>query len=274
MLGMVLCLTMESAAPKKLCRNSARLWNLWTSIRRQYLLLRLCEIFPTRRRPVRAIEAAAGFPIEVLSGEEEAVLGYAGAMQELNLSEGVFTDIGGASTEVVIFENGEIRNSMSFAVGSLSLYRSCVKKILPGAGALRRMEGMLDAEIDKKGLLSCQKSSPLIGVGGTARAVLKFAGKYFGLSENNRRINAEQLESLSEVLCRGDKAAIDLILKNEADRIHTLIPGLMILRHLFTRFHAEELIVSKYGAREGYLCQKLLTKENDRSLESAGEWRI
>lgn len=33
----------------------------------------------------------------------------------------------------------------------------------------------------------------------------------------------------------------------------------MILRHIFTHFNANELIVSKYGVREGYLCQKILT---------------
>ena len=46
------------------------------------------------------IQRGTGFAIEVLSGEEEARLGYAGAMEELALSEGLFVDIGGASTEV------------------------------------------------------------------------------------------------------------------------------------------------------------------------------
>ena len=43
------------------------------------------------------------------------------------------------------------------------------------------------------------------------------------------------------------------------DRIHTLVPGMLILRHIAARLDAEELVVSKYGVREGYLCQKLLT---------------
>lgn len=50
------------------------------------------------------------------------------------------------------------------------------------------------------------------------------------------------------------KDAIDLILRLEAERIHTLIPGLLILQHTFHLFHAQQLIVSKYGVREGYLC--------------------
>jgi len=45
---------------------------------------------------VAEIQRGTGFAIEVLSGEEEARLGYAGAMEELALSEGLFVDIGGA----------------------------------------------------------------------------------------------------------------------------------------------------------------------------------
>lgn len=52
----------EFAVPKRRCRNSARPWNLWTSIRRQYLLRRLCEIFPTRRRPFGKIRNSMSFP--------------------------------------------------------------------------------------------------------------------------------------------------------------------------------------------------------------------
>ncbi|RHS63602.1 hypothetical protein DW954_13890 [Clostridium sp. AM45-5] len=56
------------------------------------------------------------------------------------------------------------------------------------------------------------------------------------------------------------KAASDLILQLEADRVHTLIPGLLVLQHVFHLFQAQQLIVSKYGVREGYLCERVLKK--------------
>ena len=73
----------------------------------------------------------------------------------------------------------------------------------------------------------------------------------------------EKLDGLCEFLCSGKKDAIDLILRLEAERIHTLIPGLLILQHTFHLFHAQQLIVSKYGVREGYLCQKILKSNTD-----------
>ena len=46
--------------------------------------------------------------------------------------------------------------------------------------------------------------------------------------------------------------------KIEPERIHTMIPGMLILRHMVQGFGAGRVIVSQYGVREGYLCQKIL----------------
>lgn len=74
------------------------------------------------------IRAATGYPVEVVSGEDEALFGYAGAMRELRPTSGAFLDIGGASTEIVTFDEGKPDDFASFPIGSLSLYRRCVKK--------------------------------------------------------------------------------------------------------------------------------------------------
>ena len=54
---------------------------------------------------VAQIKEKTGFDLDIISGEEEAVLGYMGVMQEIAVSEGVFVDIGGASTEITIFKD-------------------------------------------------------------------------------------------------------------------------------------------------------------------------
>ena len=203
------------------------------------------------------IRAATGYSVEVISGEEEALFGYAGAMKELRLSSGAFLDIGGASTEIVTFEESLPVDFASFSIGSLSLYRRCVKKILPGEGSLRHLRQEISRTIDvSEGALAPR---PLIvGVGGTARAALKLARHYYKMSDDCRSMTAEQLDGLCKFLCSGKKAASDLILRLEAERIHTLVPGLLILQHVFHLFGAQQLIISSYGVREGYLCQRIL----------------
>lgn len=208
------------------------------------------------------IRAATGYSVEVLSGEEEALLGYAGAMQELHLSSGAFLDIGGASTEIVTFDCGKPVDYASFPIGSLNLYRRCVKKILPGEGSLRRLRQEITRAIDagEDALPACPL---LVGVGGTARAVFKLARHYCGIADECHSITVEQLNDLCAFLCSEKKDASDLILRLEPERIHTLIPGLLILQHAVHLFRAQQLVVSKYGVREGYLCQKILKNNID-----------
>ena len=217
----------------------------------------LRNIFNTAEA-VWAIQTATGFSVEVLSGTEEALLGYYGAELEASSPSGAFLDIGGGSTEVVVFDRGEPVQSASFQVGSLSLYRSYVKKILPGDGALKRMKEAIGEAVEGKGLLDFSTCSPLVCVGGTARAALKLCKKVYHLKPGTRAVTVEQLEGLCELLETGNQEAIDLMLRHVPERIHTMVPGLLILRHVARLFEAKELVVCKYGVREGYLCQKVL----------------
>lgn len=209
---------------------------------------------------VNEIKVKTDFDVEVISGAVEATLGYYGALQELSISDGILIDIGGASTELVTFKDNEILTSHSFSVGSLSLYKKCIKNILPGKDSMKKIKTMIrkTIQLDK----SYEKETPntFIAVGGTARGILKLAQKYYGLDSSCHIITAQQLRGLSVLLCRKEQDRINLILRLEPERIHTLVPGYMILQYIFEYFDADEMIVSDYGVREGYLCQKLLPK--------------
>ena len=210
------------------------------------------------KEALTAIKAATEYEVEVISGEEEARYGYTGAMREVNIADGAFVDIGGASTEIAAFDNGKLVNVMSFHMGALSLYRQCVKKIMPGDHSRRCLQKAIETEIQRCKTFHFDNRSPLVCVGGTARAVLAIAKKRYAMSDDCHCVSASQLEEICALLCRGGKTAADLILKLVPDRIHTIVPGIMILQNIVQRFDAEEIIVSKYGVREGYLCQKLL----------------
>lgn len=209
---------------------------------------------------VSAIKEETGFEVEVISGEVEATLGYYGAFQQLQISNGICIDIGGASTEVVSFKDNQILTSHSFSVGSLSLYKRCVKNILPGKDSMKKIKEVIKKTIKLDKIHDKETPNVFIAVGGTARGILKLAQKYYGLDSSCHVVTAEQLKGLSYLLCRKDDDRINLILRLEPERIHTLVPGYMILQYIFEYFDADEMIVSDYGVREGYLCQKLLPK--------------
>ncbi len=207
---------------------------------------------------VSAIRDRTGWEVEVISGEEEALYGYTGAMREFQLSRGAVLDIGGASTELALFDEDRPLRSLSLPIGSLNLYRSCVKKILPGRRSLKKIRETIQAELDRSNLPDFERQLPLVCVGGTGRAVLKLAGAVYAQPEGCRAIGVEQLDELCAILCRGDRQIIDLILKLSPDRIHTIVPGILVLHSLFHLLDAKTLEIGKYGVREGYLCRKIL----------------
>lgn len=198
-----------------------------------------------------------GIRVEVLTGEAEAEYGFYGAAWDTRIPEGLFADIGGASAEAAFFRDSRIQKAVSAPVGSLKLYRDCVKKILPGQGSCRRIEAAILAAFDDGMLREIPDQDHMVCVGGTARACLRLCRKVFGMGEDCRTFTRAQLDMLVKQLCKSDKEAADLILRYEPERIHTLIPGAMILRYLADRFDVKEITVSCCGVREGYLRRKI-----------------
>lgn len=206
---------------------------------------------------VEQIRLATGIQVEVLSGEMEAEFGFYGAAQGIAVSTGMFVDIGGASTELVLYADGRAERAESVPVGSLRLYRDCVKKILPGKDSRRRIEETIAKAFADGTLKGIPKQTHMVCVGGTARAALRLCRIVYKLPEDCRRVTRKQLTGLARTLCRAENSATDLILRYEPERIHTLVPGVMILRYLADRYGVQDISVSPYGVREGYLRRKI-----------------
>ncbi len=54
------------------------------------------------------IKKQTGFDVDVISGREEAVFDYYGAMQTIEMHDRLLVDIGGGSTELVFYKDNEI----------------------------------------------------------------------------------------------------------------------------------------------------------------------
>ena len=212
---------------------------------------------------VAAIKEATGFTVEILSGEEEALLGYYGAMRELDITDGSYIDIGGASTEVVSFKDHQPQEAFSCAIGSLNLYRRCVKKILPSAEAIEFINQEIETEIHRVHPADFPKRSPLVCAGGTARGIAKMARKQYDLPQDCMTVTAEQIEGLYDILVKRDRTALNLILRVVPDRTHTIIPGILIMRQMLKLFKADNIVVTNFGVKEGYLYKNILTPDEN-----------
>ena len=66
------------------------------------------------------------------------------------------------------------------------------------------------------------------------------------------------MEEIKKILLNKPQKAKNIIIKACPDRVHTIIPGILIVDEILKRTNAKEIVVSKYGVREGYLCQKIM----------------
>ena len=205
---------------------------------------------------VAQIHDATGAEVDVISGELEARLGYYGTRLSADLRDGAVFDIGGGSTEILDLRDGEIRKARSLPIGSLELFNECVDGIWPRRKELEKLRRTVEEAL--RGARLPKKPAPrACGVGGTARAALKIANAWYGRPASNRVLTPAELRRLTKLLLKRDHQARKLILRHCPDRVHTILPGLVLMEMLVEELCEEELYISPYGVREGYLCHKL-----------------
>jgi exopolyphosphatase/guanosine-5'-triphosphate,3'-diphosphate pyrophosphatase len=104
-----------------------------------------------------------------------------------------------------------------------------------------------------------KKIQTIIGVGGSIRALLKLKNIIFNDSTQDT-ITFSQLKEIVNIM-KNPNEIQDTILKVIPDRIHTIVPGTLILYSIMKYYRSEEIIVSYAGAREGYLINYIINKK-------------
>lgn len=204
---------------------------------------------------LKRMRKSADTEIELISDKEEAELGNLGVSQLFRDDNTVTIDVGGGSTEIV-YRQDDGKNIINLAEGSLSLYTEYTDKIIPTQKEIKEMRSYIRKSLSVyDNLPNCPT---MIGIGGTVRA----AGNIL-CELNDRDAGAVvSFKELKEFLKNvNSKENIRMILQVAPARVHTLVPGLVILLESARLFKSENLIVSSYGVREGYLLHRLKSKK-------------
>ncbi|ONI37655.1 hypothetical protein AN639_12105 [Candidatus Epulonipiscium fishelsonii] len=204
---------------------------------------------------IKEIEHNTGFEIDLISGELEAKLGFLGASKANNLENGLLMDIGGGSTELVEYKNGEIKSYTSLALGSLSLYSTFISGLIPNKKEQKLMEEHVNVALKEVSFIKNKNIDTILGIGGSIRTIRKMCNKKYSLKDN--KLKYEYLYDLINFTRENKKQTIDLMLKVAPERVHTAIPGMIIANEIARYVHAKYFIVSNFGLREGYLYYKL-----------------
>ncbi len=201
------------------------------------------------REAIQAVEEETGLTIRLFSAEEESKLGYRGWKQALDIKSGASIDIGGGSTELVTFNSGGICAIYPIEEGCLSLYRRFVSEVFPTAEEVKALEAWVSrlcpyAEMEIEG-------DTLVGIGGTVRALGNMLQE-LNAKEDNTSYTLAELEDLQARLLARDQKALRTLLQVVPERVHSITPGLLLLRCQMQHLGMEYVQVSKYGVREGY----------------------
>lgn len=211
-----------------------------------------------RREIIERVRTEVGIDIELISGEEEAKLSFLGS--GIDSQSGILTDIGGGSSEIVVFEQGKVVKTSSLNIGSLVAFDNFARGLFITKDEKKLLEDDIKLMIASNNLNRVQHDL-VCAVGGSARACLKLYNEYYDKEAGNVIITMDGLKNLINTLINMEnRAKMKLILKVKADRIHTLIPGMIILYRIAKYFYADIIRVSMTGIREGFVYSKILER--------------
>lgn len=217
---------------------------------------------------LREARAALGFPIEVISGREEARLIHLGVAHSLPASAArrLVIDIGGGSTEVIIGTGFEPQLTES-------LYMGCVSwslRFFPG-GDIDKAR-LKAAEIAARQELAALAKpyaeagwNEAVGSSGTARA-LESMLRANALAAHG--ITREGLEGLRKILLKAGKADPGRIAGLRPNRAPVLAGGFAIMSAVFDALSLETMKVSEGALRHGVLYD-LLGRVQHRDMREA-----
>ena len=211
---------------------------------------------------VEEIRCRTGLCVDVISGRKEAIFDFVGATRSVGLSDGLLIDVGGGSSELVVYREKKIVEVCSIPIGALNLYTEYVKGLFPTDKEKKTIRKRVVTELAR--YPSILGTYPVIcGVGGTVRALLGLTNEYMGREETCREMTVRELKQAVKRLDGSDKERLDIIMETAPDRVRTMITGIVLWETLLKVFGAETVLVSTSGVREGYLYCKVVEAWDD-----------
>ena len=120
---------------------------------------------------LKRVKNETGLSLEVISGEREAYLDYLGAAHTLPLHNCLLMDTGGASTELILVQDGKPVNLTSLPFGSVTIsQRFHLEDRITAASLFQAMTVVEKALSNLDWLLSAHKI-PLVCLGGSNRTL-------------------------------------------------------------------------------------------------------
>lgn len=212
---------------------------------------------------LRAVEAASGLAVEIISGDQEAEWAFRGVSSDARFQQQplLLLDVGGGSTEFILGQGEQKHFRQSFPMGSVRLMETLPHSDPPAAKELADCRHWLQEFLDthvapqlEPALTSEQRAGPLmlVGTGGTAGILASIAHR---LARHDR--NRIDGTSISAPVVTGWVEGLWSLPLNRRREIPGLPPqradvmltGSAIYEAVMKRFSFPELRVTARGLR-------------------------
>lgn len=206
------------------------------------------------------VRRETGLRVRLIDGLEEARLSFRSAVAHFDVGVGrtVVLDIGGGSAELALSADGIVERLASLPLGAVRL----TERFLEHDGDVKGLKRLRETARDAlRGELPAHawRGAQLIGSGGTftnlAGLHLTRQGIYTARSVHAARIPRGDVEHLLEWLAGMSADERRALPGLNPERADIIVAGLAVVAEVMARLEAREVLVSRYGIREGILLE-------------------
>ncbi len=187
----------------------------------------------------KEIRKETGIDIEIIDGNEESKLVFS-AFFLLEIEKNtpfVVIDVGGGSTEVSVFQDGEKIAAKSFKIGTIRLIKGKVSKTI-----WQDINDWLKKNTDT------DRKYRVFGIGGNINKVHKLLGK-----RDMQSISYEEIQGLHDMML---PMSVEKRIKKfqlKEDRADVIVPAISIYAGIMSKVNAKKMYVPKIGLADGII---------------------
>lgn len=206
-----------------------------------------------------------GVEAEIITGDEEARLSFAGAVGDLDPEDGPFvvTDVGGGSTEVVV---GELRDgaasvtaATSVDMGSVRLTERCLPSDPPTSEEIDRARAVASEVLaDAFASVPVEGARTWVGVAGTITTLSGIAQELPEYDPERVHLSAlsrQELHRVADLLIHAPRAEREKHGALHPGRVDVIGAGSLVVQALADELHAragiEKIVVSEHDILDG-----------------------
>ena len=223
--------------------------------------IRFCATSATRDATNRSlftdgVRGILGVEVEVIPGEEEAMLSFNGATKELMQSDAPYlvVDIGGGSTEFV-FGSNKVENAKSVNIGCVRMSERHFTSQPAAMDQVARAIIDIDSAIAQAAsVVPILNAKTLVAVAGTATTV---AAAALELKDYDRhlihlaRISADKVHKVSDMFQSMNKDEIANLGYMHPGRVDVITAGSLVLSRVMAATGAREFVASESDILDG-----------------------